>query len=82
MKFLGWLRRRRLDDLSDEIQSHIDERTDALMASGMLRADAETAARRAFGNMTRVKEAAGDVWRLESHIGEADPTSTSGGRRP
>ena len=49
---LGWLRRRRLDDLSDEIQSHIDEKTDPLMASGMLRADAETAARRAFGNMT------------------------------
>jgi hypothetical protein len=68
MKWFGWLRRSRLDDLSAEIQSHVEETTDALIATGVPRADAEREAHRAFGNVTRVKEAAGDVWRLESHI--------------
>ena len=68
MKWFGWLRRRRGDDLSAEIQSHIEEKTDALIATGLSRADAEREARRAFGDVTRMKEAAGDVWRLESHI--------------
>jgi phosphoglycolate phosphatase-like HAD superfamily hydrolase len=68
MKWFGWLRRSRLDDLSAEIQSHVEEKTEALIATGLPRADAEREARRAFGNVTRVKEAAGDVWRLESHI--------------
>src|SRR5215510_4618825 len=67
MSPLWWFRRRsRLDDLSDEIQSHIDEKTDELIARGLSRDDAEREARRAFGNVTRVKEAAGDVWHLES----------------
>jgi putative ABC transport system permease protein len=61
-------RRRRVDDLSDEIQSHLEEKTDELVAHGMSRADAEREALRAFGNVTRVKEAAGDVWHLESVI--------------
>jgi hypothetical protein len=60
-------RHRRLDDLSDEIQSHIDEKTDDLVARGLPWADAREA-RRAFGNVARVKEAAGDVWRLESFL--------------
>jgi putative ABC transport system permease protein len=68
MKWFGWLRRSRLDDLSAEIQSHIAEKTDALIATGLPRADAEREARRAFGNVTQVKEAAGDVWRLESYL--------------
>src|SRR5262245_36131592 len=63
-----WLGGRRLDDLSEEIQSHIAEKTDALMARGLSRGDAEREARRAFGNVTSVKEAAGDVWRVESVI--------------
>src|SRR5262245_54996335 len=61
-------RRRRLDDLADEIESHVEEKTDELVASGLSRADAEREARRAFGNVTSVKEAAGDVWRVESVI--------------
>jgi putative ABC transport system permease protein len=69
MTLFGWLRRTRLDDLSDEIQSHIEEKTDELVGQGMSRADAERAARRAFGDVTRVKERAGDVWRLESFLG-------------
>jgi hypothetical protein len=68
MKWFAWSRRSCPDDLSEEIQSHIEEKTDALIATGLPRADAEREARRAFGNVTQVKEAAGDVWRLESHI--------------
>src|SRR5215468_8705661 len=63
-----WFRRSRLDDISDEIRSHIEEKTDALVAAGMSRADAEAAARRAFGNVTSMQEAARDVWRFDSFI--------------
>jgi len=63
-----WFRRSRLDDISDEIRSHIEEKTDALVAAGMSRADAEAAARRAFGNVTSTQEAARDVWRFESFM--------------
>jgi putative ABC transport system permease protein len=65
MNLLAWFRRNRLDDLSDEIQSHIDEKTDELVAGGLSRTDAEVAARRAFGNVASVKETARDVWRFE-----------------
>jgi putative ABC transport system permease protein len=68
MKWFGWLRRGRLDDLSEEIQSHIEEKTDALIATGLSRADAERKARRAFGNVGHVRDLAADVWRLESQI--------------
>src|SRR5262245_37113032 len=63
-----WFRRSRLDDISDEIHSHIEEKTDELVASGMSRADAELAARRAFGNVVKLQEAARDVWRLATII--------------
>ncbi|HEY9228108.1 MAG TPA: permease prefix domain 1-containing protein, partial [Gemmatimonadaceae bacterium] len=65
---MSWFRRNRLDDISDEIRSHIEEKTDALIAEGMSRADAEAAARRAFGNVTNTQETARDVWRLESFV--------------
>lgn len=68
MKWLAWLRRSRRDDLSDEIQSHLDQKTEALIAAGLSRADAEREARRAFGNVAQVREVAGDVWRVESQI--------------
>jgi putative ABC transport system permease protein len=69
MSLYGWFRgASRLDELSDEIQSHIDEKTDELVARGISRAEAERAARRAFGDVTRVKEAAGDVWRFDSSL--------------
>src|SRR5215510_7666690 len=63
-----WFRRSRLDDISDEIRSHIEEKTEALVAAGMSRADAEAAARRAFGNVTNTQEAARDVRRFASFI--------------
>jgi len=47
MNPFAWFRRSRLDDVSDEIRSHIEEKTDEFVASGMSRADAELAARRA-----------------------------------
>jgi putative ABC transport system permease protein len=68
MTWFGWLRRSRRDDLSDEIQSHLEEKTEALIATGLSCADAEREARRAFGNVAQVKEVAGDVWRLDSHV--------------
>src|SRR5262247_87106 len=63
-----WFRRSRLNDVSDEIRSHIEEKTDELVASGMSRADAELAARRAFGNVVKLQETARDVWRFASFI--------------
>ncbi len=57
------LRRRRIyDDLSSEMQAHLDERIDDLVAGGMSPADAAAAAHRAFGNVTRLKEEARDPW--------------------
>ena len=75
---MTFFRKRRYDDISVSIQEHIDERTDELMAEGMPRAEAERTARRAFGNVTLVRERSREVWqwqRIESllmdlkHIG-------------
>src|SRR5215470_12565847 len=63
-----WFCRSRLNDVSDEIRSHLEEKTDELVASGMSRADAELAARRAFGNVVKLQETARDVWRLATLI--------------
>ncbi|HEX4683065.1 MAG TPA: ABC transporter permease, partial [Gemmatimonadaceae bacterium] len=57
------LQRRRIhDDLAEEIRAHIDEKTEALVRSGMPPADARHAARRAFGNVTNIQERGRDVW--------------------
>src|SRR5262244_891356 len=63
-----WFRRSRLNDVSDEIRSHIEEKMDEFVASGMSRADAELAARRAFGNVMKLQDTARDVWRLAALI--------------
>ncbi len=56
-------RRRRLyDELAEEVQAHLDEKADELVARGLSRADAVAAARRAFGNVTRVEEAGHETW--------------------
>ena len=68
MGLFSWLRPRRLNDLSDEIQAHLEEKTDALVAAGMPRAEAELSARRAFGNAPQVQERARDVWRFASRL--------------
>jgi hypothetical protein len=64
---MNWIRhvlgRRDLyDGLSADIRAHLDEKVDALVASGMSRADAMAEARRAFGNVTAIEEAGRDVW--------------------
>ena len=51
-------RRRRYDDLSVSIQEHIEERTEELMEEGMPRKQAEQTARREFGNVTLIRNAA------------------------
>jgi predicted permease len=55
-------RRRVYDDLSADMQAHLDEKVDELVAHGMSRADATAAARRAFGNVTRLTEQAREPW--------------------
>lgn len=68
MNLFAWLRRSRLADVSDEIRSHIEEKTDELIGAGMSRADAEAAARRAFGNLTATQEEAREVWSFDSFV--------------
>ncbi|HTC67412.1 MAG TPA: ABC transporter permease [Candidatus Acidoferrum sp.] len=56
-------RRRIYSDLFAEIQEHLDERVEELIADGMARKNAEAAARREFGNATLMEEDSRDVWR-------------------
>src|SRR2546421_10516058 len=64
-KLLELVRRRQsLEALPDEIRAHLEEKADALVASGMPRADAMREARRAFGHVGRIEEAGRDVWRM------------------
>jgi predicted permease len=55
-------RRRIFSDLSEEIQQHLVEKTEALMAAGMSREEAERAAKREFGNVTRIQERGREAW--------------------
>jgi len=55
-------RRRRYSDLSASIQEHIAEKIDELMDDGMPRAQAEKAARRAFGNVALIEQRSREAW--------------------
>jgi putative ABC transport system permease protein len=55
-------RRQIFSDLSEEIRQHLDEKTEALMAEGMSREEAERAAKREFGNVTRIQERGRETW--------------------
>ena len=55
-------RNRIYSDLSEEIEQHLTEKVEALMASGMSHSQAEQAARREFGNVTRVNEQGREIW--------------------
>jgi len=64
---MGWLgqllsRRRRYDELSESIREHLDEKVADLMDHGITREHAERAARREFGNVTRIEEQSREVW--------------------
>jgi predicted permease len=65
---MNWLkqlfsRRRVYHDLSDELQQHLEEKLEELVASGMSREKATYAARREFGNVTLAEEDSREVWR-------------------
>jgi predicted permease len=63
MWFKQLLTRRRLyNDLSEEIRQHLAEKTEALMSNGMSREEADRAARREFGNVTRTEERGREPW--------------------
>jgi putative ABC transport system permease protein len=76
---MNWLRqifsRRRLfNDLSEEIAQHLEEKTETLMAEGMGRREAETRARREFGNVVRIEERSREPWMwatVESVVADA-----------
>src|SRR5271163_2360004 len=57
-----WSRRWIYSDLSEEIRQHLDEQAEALMADGMSREEAYCAARRQFGNVTRIEERGRVPW--------------------
>jgi putative ABC transport system permease protein len=59
-------RRRIYHDLSEEIQEHLEEEIDELVASGMSREEATHAARRNFGNATLIEERGREVWQWPS----------------
>jgi predicted permease len=59
-------RRRLYNDLSAEMQQHLEQKIEELVASGMTRKDATAAARREFGNITLMEEDSRAVWQWPS----------------
>ncbi|MFZ0961246.1 MAG: ABC transporter permease [Terriglobia bacterium] len=55
-------RRRLYGDLSAEIEEHLAEKVDELVAGGMSRQEATFAARREFGNVLQIEERSREVW--------------------
>jgi predicted permease len=53
-------------ELSEEIQAHLDEKIEELVAEGMSREEATYRARREFGNVGLTQENGRDVWRWPS----------------
>jgi hypothetical protein len=49
-------------DLSEEIEQHLTEKVEVLVAGGMRREEAEYQARREFGNVTRIEERSRETW--------------------
>jgi predicted permease len=68
---MNWLkqlfsRRRLYNDLSQEMQQHLEEKIEELVATGMSKKEASAAARRQFGNATLIESDSRDVWRWPS----------------
>jgi predicted permease len=68
---MNWIRRlfsrRRLyTDLSAEIEEHLSEKIEELIAGGMSRQEATQTARREFGNVTLLEERSREVWQWPS----------------
>lgn len=71
MKWLKelWMRGRMYNDLAEEIQQHLHEKREALIAGGASPEEAKRAARREFGNVTGIEEQGREAWmypRVES----------------
>jgi MacB-like periplasmic core domain len=61
--FMRLFRRGRIyGDLAEEIEEHLAEKVDALVAGGMNRKQAALRARREFGNVTRIQEQGREAW--------------------
>src|SRR2546426_2080537 len=68
---MSWLnqlfsRRRLYNDLSEEIQAHLEEKSAQLIAGGVHKKQAAAPARRELGNLTLVQEDSRTVWRWPS----------------
>jgi predicted permease len=68
---MNWLkqlfsRRRLYNDLSEEMQQHLEEKIEELVATGLTRKEATSTARRAFGNVTLIEDDSRQVWRWPS----------------
>ena len=64
---MNWLkqlfsRKQLYSELSQEIQAHLDEKVDDLVADGMPREEAIHSARREFGNVQLIQENSREVW--------------------
>lgn len=64
---MNWLaqlvnRKQLRDELSDEIQAHLEEKVEELVAGGMSREEAIHHARREFGNVQLIEEDSREVW--------------------
>ena len=57
-----WRRGRALDDLDEDIREHLARETEENIARGMSPQEADAAARRAFGSVTRTKEDTRAIW--------------------
>ncbi len=57
-----FLRKQLYSELSQEIQSHLDEKVEELVADGMPREEAIHSARREFGNVQLIQENSREVW--------------------
>jgi predicted permease len=87
---MNWLtqlfsRRRVYNDLSAEVQQHLDEKVEWHVASGMSRTEATAAAHREFGNVTLIENDGREVWRwpsLESLVGDVRYAARILGKSP
>jgi len=67
LRIRALLLRRRLDrDLEDELQFHLAMRREKGQAAGLAAVDAQSSARRRFGNATLLKEACRELWTFAS----------------
>ncbi|HYT67318.1 MAG TPA: permease prefix domain 1-containing protein, partial [Vicinamibacterales bacterium] len=71
----AWFRRPRLDDeLRDELEQHVDWKTESLMAEGVPEAEARRHATLEIGNVTRLREESRAIWgfpRIDSVVQDA-----------